>query len=99
MLKRVVLLLVLVVGGANVGGAEDAAEAIVADPPVGDSDGIVFLPVTPGGSIEIDGTTFGMPPGFCTRYSESLKAPAPDASDLLPPWSRPSHSVLGTRSA
>ena len=48
MLKRVVLLLVLVVGCANVGGGKDAAEAIVAD-----SDGI-FLPVTPGGSIEID---------------------------------------------
>jgi hypothetical protein len=41
-------LLVLVVGCANVGCGEDAAEAIVAD-----SDGI-FLPVTPGGSIEID---------------------------------------------
>ena len=68
MLKRVVLLLVLVVGGANVGGAEDAAEAIVADPPVGDSDGIVFLPVTPRGSIDIDGTTFDVEPFYIAKY-------------------------------
>ena len=68
MFKRVVLLLVLVVGGANVGGAEDAAEAIVADPPVGDSDGIVFLPVTPRGSIDIDGTTFDVEPFYIAKY-------------------------------
>jgi len=29
-----------------------------------------------------------MPPEFCTKHSESLKALHPDAPDLLPPWSR-----------
>ena len=55
MLKRVVLLLVLVVGCVNVG----------CTPPVG---GIVFLPVTPGGSIEMDGTTFDVEPFYIAKY-------------------------------
>ncbi|MEO2005861.1 MAG: SUMF1/EgtB/PvdO family nonheme iron enzyme, partial [Candidatus Poribacteria bacterium] len=58
MLKQVVLLLVLVVGCVNVG----------CTPPVGDSDGIVFLPVTPRGSIEIDGTTFDVEPFYIAKY-------------------------------
>ncbi len=38
-------------------------------------------------------------PSFCTTHSESLQALGPDASDLIPPWSRPAHSVPGTRPA